>query len=388
MAGIETRAYQPQVEVKKEQQSYLRKKNRETVGSDAFNLEYDAPPTREEMRRDIISYLGEYRLQVQKYDYQLIFGRDKDKRGPIELRDQDRGEAMSFKTKRVIEERTRKGEPVHREEAEDKAIALLNEQLRYAKTGDTLVWASPPGPKEQGYGNYGFIYAGKVTKQANGEAQLAMSAIRVENPTIEQYNKAFTALTGELIQNKVAEEFLASPKIVRKDMEEHEVNTVLQSSFAFQADQQEKQKFAAIIKQMEPLIDDFLDVMEHGSREQKLKGFYKLENYALKLKKEFGKRETVVYRGVSRLDDLSDRYTKRPPAVPGSCGLTGGVGRSNGLISGGRFSGDMPRMGGSSKEWFTCPKCDYKADGPIGNKCPGCGLTKEEYAAESGVSCD
>lgn len=52
-----------------------------------------------------------------------------------------------------------------------------------------------------------------------------------------------------------------------------------------------------------------------------------------------------------------------------------------------------PRVGevanNNSQEWFTCPKCSYKADGPIGNTCPGCNLTKEEYAAEEGaVVCD
>ena len=48
-----------------------------------------------------------------------------------------------------------------------------------------------------------------------------------------------------------------------------------------------------------------------------------------------------------------------------------------------------PRIGNNmldlNQEWFTCPKCSYKADGPIGNTCPGCNLTKEDYASEEGV---
>jgi hypothetical protein len=44
--------------------------------------------------------------------------------------------------------------------------------------------------------------------------------------------------------------------------------------------------------------------------------------------------------------------------------------------------------GSDTQEWFTCPKCRYKADGPVGNQCPGCGLTKEQYVEETGVSCD
>lgn len=43
----------------------------------------------------------------------------------------------------------------------------------------------------------------------------------------------------------------------------------------------------------------------------------------------------------------------------------------------------------SEQKWFTCPKCGYQADGPIGNQCPGCKLTKDEYAKEGkGEMCD
>jgi hypothetical protein len=56
-------------------------------------------------------------------------------------------------------------------------------------------------------------------------------------------------------------------------------------------------------------------------------------------------------------------------------------------ISNNLFSVSESGLLGES-EWFTCPKCSYKADGPVGNQCPGCGLTKEEYAQESGVTCD
>lgn len=44
--------------------------------------------------------------------------------------------------------------------------------------------------------------------------------------------------------------------------------------------------------------------------------------------------------------------------------------------------------GEKQDEWFNCPKCSYKANGPVGNSCPGCGLTKTQYAQESGISCD
>ena len=64
-------------------------------------------------------------------------------------------------------------------------------------------------------------------------------------------------------------------------------------------------------------------------------------------------------------------------------GCNGGGGLNNTIIFGDSLS---PRL--ASQEFFTCPKCPYKASGPIGNKCPGCGLTKEAYSEESGITCD
>lgn len=365
--------------------SFLRKKNRDVVGSEAFNLEYDAPPTRNELRRDIISYLGEYRLQVQKYDYMMVFGRDKDKRGPITLRDRDRGEAMAHKTKRVIEERTRKGDPTHREEAEDRGIALLNDKLRYAQTGDTVVWASPPGPKDQGYGEYGFLYVGKVDKLNNGEARLAMSAIRIENPTIEQYNDALTALIGEDVINKKADQFLSSPTLIKKDLTEGKVAGVLQKHFAFTADVKQKEKSDTIIAQMEPLIEEFLDVMEVGNQKDKLKLFHTLENYALKLKEESEKDEQVVYRNNQTLGDLSSSLSYAPPVAKGSCGSSGGSGsgggmRSNSLtVGGGGGEGVMSGLFGSDRYGslaFNCPSCgkvNVRKTNEMLERCGSCG---------------
>ncbi len=38
-------------------------------------------------------------------------------------------------------------------------------------------------------------------------------------------------------------------------------------------------------------------------------------------------------------------------------------------------------------EHFVCPKCDYHATGPIGDECPGCHITKEEFAKDGGAVC-
>lgn len=58
------------------------------------------------------------------------------------------------------------------------------------------------------------------------------------------------------------------------------------------------------------------------------------------------------------------------------CGYSGGFSISKGEIS-------SPFSVSEFTEWFTCPKCQYHADGPVGNKCPSCGITKEQFVKEN-----
>jgi hypothetical protein len=68
--------------------------------------------------------------------------------------------------------------------------------------------------------------------------------------------------------------------------------------------------------------------------------------------------------------------------IPGCAGGGGSISSISSIINR-SVSLDL-----SDQEWFTCPKCHYKADGPVGDTCPGCGLTKEAYAQASGEICE
>jgi len=386
-----------------QQISHLRNKDRDVWGSEAFNLNFDTKPTRDELRADLVSYLGEYRLQVQKYDYTLVFGRDKDRRGPITIRDEGRGEPVQHKTKRVLEERRIKWQPTHREEAEDVGLGFLNDQLRSAQTGDTVVWASPPGPKEQGYGDYGFVYMGKVTKFNNGEARLAMTAIRVEKPRedqedkkknnqdalwVKRFHNVITKLTNKDLPHRTAEDFISTPLVIRKAIPDKQVDNVLNQEFSFEPNAQEKETFKEIIKKMSPLIEESIEVILDGSNKDKVKALHSLENYALKLKKEYQAEqgENVVYKKQDQeqrtLRDIMDDYGYEPPAAGGSCGSTGS---SNGLISaqgGATISFALGGgEGGRTLDCKSCPLCgarDIKATISGGRiTCPSCNGSAE-----------
>jgi len=47
-------------------------------------------------------------------------------------------------------------------------------------------------------------------------------------------------------------------------------------------------------------------------------------------------------------------------------------------------------MGNSRKgevEGFTCPRCFARATGPVGDTCPSCGITKQEFAEAGNAVC-
>lgn len=377
--------------------TYLRNTNREVVGSSAFNLEYDAPPTKRELKRDVISYLGEYRLQVQKYKYELIFGKDNMGVGPLALRDKDRGESMRIKARRTLEERTLKGQPIEREEAEEKGVQSLEDQVQFAQTGDRIFWGSPPGPKDEGYGEYGYLFSGVVSKLPNGEAKLLMEAIRVEKPKIGQYNEGLSALTGTEIRFEAAEDFLKQPVVVRQGVSDEMLDHVLKQSFSFSVDKGKQTTFEKVIKKMDPVIDEFIELFYRGTREEKIQAFRAMENYATALHKEYeslGEHGNIVYmddyRKSPQLKQVVHAYNYKPEEVAGSCGDTKQM-KSNNILSISTrrninsIYGDQDGKSTESK-WYVCPDpCGYEATGPIGDTCPSCGLTKEK-AKENGMA--
>jgi hypothetical protein len=92
----------------------------------------------------------------------------------------------------------------------------------------------------------------------------------------------------------------------------------------------------------------------------------------------FGSKESIYTLGMQPVR-----------VVATGCGASGGfsVNGFNQQISS-PFSVSEFSKKGTNQEWFNCPKCSYKADGPVGNRCPGCGLTKEQFAEQGGKACD
>lgn len=350
--------------------SQYNQKPRELISSKGFSVDYEPIVTDKELRDDIVSYLGEYRFELQKYDYELVFSQGK-------IRDPHRLESMSTKAQRSINEKKLSGESAHREKAELIGITFLEKQLEFAREGNSIVWASPPGPKEEGYGDYGFFFIGKI-KRSNGlKKDLAMTAIRVEYPQIPEYSKAFRNLTGASLELKSADDFLKLPLVVEESLSPSFIDKVL-SDYIKRGDPREKEKFQMALRKLEPWINQFISHVRWGTPEEKKKAFHALENYALQVKKEL-QHEITAPSEQKSFAEFVNMWGFEPPKVKGSCPIKSG----NVMTGGYSFLNKIV-----NQEWFMCPKCSYKADGPVGNKCPGCGLTKEAYAQETGIACD
>ena len=339
---------------------------REIVGSQAFNLEYLPPiASRQSIRQDIISYLGEYRFEIPKYEYDLFYS--KNDRGEVSVLSAD-GESMLDKSQRAIKERRLRGEPTHREANETLGLLGLEDQLKDACDGDTIFWASPPGPEEEGYGDYGFIYRGGIQ-----EGTIRMAALRVENPTIEQYNRAMSILTATRFNFAHTDDFLKSPYIVSAGISDSYIEHILKQEFSYRPDDQKQREFESAIRILDPMINRAIFTIRNGSREDRLSTFYALENYAIELR---DRRVTPLIESTS-LSYIISSLSYKPPVARGSCGSTGH--QSNMLFSGDSLANSVLTQDKYGSREFKCPACNMtniRPENELIERCQHCGSNR------------
>ncbi|MCL5434807.1 MAG: hypothetical protein M1405_00250 [Patescibacteria group bacterium] len=368
-----------------EAQSYNYQRPRELADSKNFAVEYAPIVNRREIEDDIIAYLGEFRFGLKKSDYRLVFSRTDDE--GWRLRDPHRLESMAIKAQRAITERRQRGEITPRETAEASGLNFLDQQLQTASEEGSIVWASPPGAESQGYGDYGFFYIGQIGRMIANRREVAMTAIRVNGRSLPDYEKAFKRLSGIDFKFKNPEDFLRMPVILNDSLPKELIDSTLGTIFPNQENVSDNSvEFQLAIARIKNRIGEFIDYCAFATPTEKAKAFHALENYFLEVREEIRSGKTVVYQKKREFKQLvADYGSRKTPEVKGSCPISS----QNPLNSSNIFNGGFEALNNLiNQEWFTCPKCHYKADGPVGNTCPGCGLTKEAYAQESGQICE
>lgn len=330
----------------------------ELTSSNSFRVDYRPEVTRQEMGKDIKSYLFEFRLQAQKYDYDLSLSLQN---GSWRLGDSDRGEPMTTKAHRAILERKLHGEPTHREEAEFAGLTFLEQQLGVAQIGDSIIWFSPSGPRDQGYSQeYGFGFTGKVIGSANNKKGIGMTVNRLEKPTLEQFNEAFRLLAGQGFRGQTADDFIRMPVVIKGGLQDEYIESVLARTFGFVYDPVEAEKNDQIYgTRLKHLADEFIANYANMSSAERIRSIHAMENIATEAKK-IGASQMIIYENMN-LEVARTVYGQyEPEKVLGSCPVV-----SNNPLSAGAY-GEIFGSG----VIFKLPPDEYGSREVL---CPACG---------------
>lgn len=339
----------------------------------AFTHEYPRDVSPPLLYKDIVSYLGEYRFELQKDSYELVFD------GAM-IRDSFIGEPMTKRARRAIKKKEDHWEKTTREEAELQGFKSLEEQLESAEDGDLIVWLSPPGPKDEGYGDYGFVFAGEISpyKELSRGARLLMTAYRVEQPNLEDFNEFFQFFIEDDASFQTAEEFISHPQLAR-GITKQMIEELLPESFSFRFSNEGAEQFQAALQKLHPHINEYIRMVQTGKPEKDLReAFNALENYALFLRMPLNKPQGFSF------PQLINYFGYQPKRVGGSCGSSssGGLSSSNNLLN------SISSLGLSRESNnFHCPSCHRESQGPVGNQCPNCHITREEAQQRGLTTC-
>lgn len=365
-------------------------------GSDAFPLEHLQNIPRKSFEDNVKSYFGEYLFSISRYEYELHFNSDTS--GISHIVDPHDGKAMTVKAQRAIKKREDMWKNTSREVAEYQGLISLEEQLCTAPENSTIIWTSPPGAPEDGYGDYGFFFVGTVNASKNNDdvKKIIMTAFRINNQTVEQCSRAISQLTCDTVYFQNAEECIAHPTIVSQE-KSYRIPSVLQEVFHFTCDIESEQLFEKTMKILHPTIQSFIDLIQSGaSKEMIQRGFYAIENYAIGLRRIIKKQSLDTERTSSRIDifqaivpfhTLVHHFgSQPPPAISGSCGSTS---VKSGNIFNNSLSSIISLLHSEQSEDFICPnpQCKEKSTPPVGDSCPKCGITKNEAKKKGFTTC-
>lgn len=331
-------------------------------------------------RRQLETHLGErFNVLLSKTRYEIRNG---------EIYGENTNEPFLIMVKRGVEHRKRYGDgaDMQREQAElDGFTAIQNKLVSPdSKAGTMMLSISPPGGEKSSYRhNFYDIFTLKEEKGKRYiEARRYTSALTIEE-TAQRLSGA--GLMPEAAE--VSPEYFLSHPIEIKQSKSgfanaDNIHKFLHIEHQYVSDEE----FQEVIRICTPLITSYINTLSGSPIDirMQLLTFNAIMNKAdmamvnVRSRSESPYVDSFVFRG--REDEILKLGSMPVREVVTGCGASGGFSLPNGSnVS--PFS--VSEYG--SREWFTCPKCNYKADGPIGNTCPGCGLTKEAYLEESGA---
>lgn len=377
--------------MERERQSYQPK--REIVAYDpSFDRRaYEVPDLANKERLDaytrtqIETHLGErFNVLLSTTRYEIKDG---------QIYGQNTEEPFMQMLQRGVDYRQKFGNPIdwQREQAEVESFAKIERTLlaEDARIGDMMLLISPPGGEGSIY-KHNFYDVFSLKEDEKGRY---VEAIRYSSSLTNQEYGQKLKLIRDFGENIKDTDFLTSPLGVGSLFSSaDEVHKYLHKNHEFIT----KEEFDQIIAIVTPLITSYINTLAEKPFDEDLQlltynAILNKADIALALiRLKDGDKMVKNYIFQSQWSAKTDIFMlgRQPVRVAATgCGSSGGFAVAKNLNT--TFSPFSVADFGENKdqEWFSCPKCKYKANGPVGNTCPGCRLTKEEFVKSGGEEC-
>jgi hypothetical protein len=372
-------------------------------------------PGYEEARHSVSEYtkmqlkthIGErLHVEISKFEFTTKNG---------ELWPENGEEPMLNMIKRGVQYRRYHGNPIDwaRESAEVTGFEKIQNVLTDQKTpeGTLMLSISPQGDTKYGsiythnfYDIYQKTSAGVVAYRFTS----GLSA-KESQEKLSRFDKRYAPAESVLTDDQ----FLANPVRIDPIISPYSTPQEIHNYLHKEHNHMSLKEFHQVIKECAPLITSYINTLcdNPGNLIKQEQTFNALLNYAdilagkvqaenifpnkfIKNQMPLYEKQSSVRPWIPTQNEIGILAAKTVRFVNTGCGASGsrltGTAAGRSYTSSQQFSiVESSTMGSVATEWFKCPKCTYKANGPIGDgPCPGCGLTKEEFAAETGISCD
>lgn len=352
---------------------------------------YEAPKLKDRERLDaytrtqLETHLGErFNVLLSTTRYEIKNG---------QIYGQNTNEPFMQMLLRGVEYRKKHGNSIdwQRERAEVESFGKIQDTLLSEKAiiGEMMLLISPPGEEGSIY-KHNFYDVFSLKEDEKGKY---IEAVRYSSSlTSDEYVQKLKPIKDFGTNVKDAD-FLISPlKVDSTFKSADDVHKYLHKNHEFIT----QEEFNQIIAIVTPLITSYINTLSEKPFDEELQllTYNAILNKAdaafLLIRHKDRQKFVKDYLFQSQMSVKADilMLGRKPVrAVATGCGSSGGFSVANNLnVVFSPFS--VSEFGGrKDQEWFSCPKCKYKANGPVGNTCPGCGLTKQEFAENGGEIC-
>lgn len=292
----------------------------------------------QETRNNMLRYLGEYRLAV-KFD-EIYYREGRNSKGERFLAAIEE-EPISQRFRNAISEKIKEGKNARREIAECHGFQKVEE--RFLGDEDFLfLWISPPGRKEDGFGDYSFTFVGEAQNKA-----IRMVLYR-NKLSLEKHKEIAGIFSGEKKDLETDIDFLANPIFIQKEEGLKSAEDVLiKIGEKERIDLSWRQRLE---EKVGVLVDEFNDAVKRNAQDLELQMIKRaIENFTIEGEGEIDSRRFISNNlNVRQVIDTYGSYA--PPAVGGSCGISS----STLMESHSAWNLESDKYG---ERTFECPKC-------------------------------